>query len=81
MSNIETNKTHTKLLYRDENTEIKLFHSTFVDFIQQRSSMWKDRIEPDISLIWDSIWNSETERNSADNTQRIIIMYPASCRI
>lgn len=81
MSNIETNKTHTKLLYRDENTEIKLFHSTFVDFIQQRSSMWKDRIKPDISLIWDFIWNSETERNSADNTQRIIIMYPASCRI
>lgn len=80
MSNIETNKTHTKLLYRDENTEIKLFHSTFVDF-EQRSSMWKDRIEPDISLIWDFIWNSETERNSADNTQRIIIMYPASCRI
>lgn len=39
MSNIETNKTHTKLLYRDEKTEIKLFHSTFVDVIQQRSSM------------------------------------------
>lgn len=78
MSNIETNKTHTKLLYRDEKTEIKLFHSSF---IQQRSSMWKDRIEPDISLIWDFIWNSETERNSADNRQRIIIMYPASCRI
>lgn len=81
MSNIETNKTHTKLLYRDEKTEIKLFHSTFVDVIQQRSSMWKDRVEPDINLIWDFIWNSETERNSADNRQKIIIMYPASCRI
>lgn len=49
---IEKNKTHMKLLYRDEKTEIKLFHSTFVDVDQQRLSMWKDRIEPDISLIW-----------------------------